>query len=335
MPQYLDGHGALLKSFCNSYMVNYIANVVGNPRLLVYPKSFSREQRILAESFRKNGVTHVLAEFGNCAVEVMNVCAFLNIKLISHFHGYEISKFEMIRAYLDRYKELFAISYRVVAVSKLMQNNLLNLGCPAEKILYCPCGPNDKLLDVKPTFDNDNILYIGRFVDKKAPYDLILAFVKVLEKIPSATLTMIGVGELLDCCKQLVSYYGISDSVHFEGVVDHDSVSSYFEKASLYCQPSARASSGDQEGTPVSVMEASLSSLPVLATHHAGIPDVIINGETGCLVNEHDVLGMSEAIIKLLCDKEAAKSMGTNGRNYVKDNFMLSVSLGRLRQIVG
>ena len=332
VPQFLDGHGLLLKAFCNSRMLNICIHFLKNPRMLTYPRSLNYDQKILANSFKENKVTHVLAEFGNCAVEVMAVCEYLNIKLISHFHGYEISKYEIIESYKGRYNALFQTSFRVIAVSRLMLKRLSELGCPEEKLVYCPCGPDDSFGTLNPDFANKNILYVGRFVDKKAPYDLILAFKSVAATIPDSTLTMIGVGELYDCCIHLASYLGLSDKIHFEGIVDHSRVGGYFENAAVYCQPSVTAESGDQEGTPVSVMEASLAALPVVATKHAGITDVIIDGETGFLVDEHDVDGLANKLIEVLSNREEAIRMGKCGRIYINENFVLSKSLCVLRQ---
>lgn len=334
IPQYLERYGLLLKEVCKSRFINKCFCIISHPRLLTYSNSLNFDQKLLAESFRKNSVTHVLAEFGNCSVEIMDVCEILRIKLISHFHGYEISRYDIIELYKDRYRILFQKSFKVIAVSKLMQKRILDLGCPSDKLVYCPCGPDDSLLNLKPALIGNNILYVGRFVDKKAPYDLILAFKEVSAVIPDSTLTMIGIGELYDCCKHLATYYGLRDRINFEGVVEHSRIGEYYENASVYCQPSVTADSGDQEGTPVSVMEASLASLPVVATKHAGIVDVVKDGASGFLVDEHDVDELAKKLIEVLTNKDNAKRMGECGRIYVRDHFVLSKSIGELGKLL-
>jgi glycosyltransferase involved in cell wall biosynthesis len=76
------------------------------------------------------------------------------------------------------------------------------------------------------------------------------------------------------------------------------------------------------EGTPLAILEASAAGFPVISTVHAGIPDVVIDGETGFLVLEHDVVWMTAAMLKLLEDKELAQEMGFKGKKNVSSNFL-------------
>lgn len=70
----------------------------------------------------------------------------------------------------------------------------------------------------------------------------------------------------------------------------------------------------DSEGTPVAILEACASGLPVVATRHAGIKDVILHGETGFLIEEGDVHGVAEYMVQLLEDPELAERLGRSGR---------------------
>ena len=76
--------------------------------------------------------------------------------------------------------------------------------------------------------------------------------------------------------------------------------------ARAFLQHSVVAQDGESEGTPVSVMEAGASGMPVIATRHAGIPEVVVNEETGVLVDEHNVSAMSDAIVRLAQDPALA-----------------------------
>ena len=67
----------------------------------------------------------------------------------------------------------------------------------------------------------------------------------------------------------------------------------------------------------MAVMEAQLSGLPVVATWHAGIPDVVVDGETGLLVVEGDWQAMGAAIRRLAADPALAATMGTAGRERI------------------
>jgi glycosyltransferase involved in cell wall biosynthesis len=100
-------------------------------------------------------------------------------------------------------------------------------------------------------------------------------------------------------------------------------------------QHSVTGPNGDTEGLPVAIVEAMASALPVLSTRHSGIPEVVLDGETGLLVDEHDVSGMAEAMATLLGDTNRARAMGEAGRRRVLANFTHDHVRDRLRAIMG
>ncbi len=336
VPQFLERRGSIVgdSKFIRSLKIRILFHIFRRPRILFYPRYFSLNERILAESLYSNKITHVLAEFGNCAASVMRVCDYLRINLIAHFHGYEISRYDVLNQFSDKYRELFKIASNVIVVSHLMERRVIQLGCDCKKIAYIPCGPDDAMSVCNPAFNNDNILFIGRFVEKKAPMDVILAFSKVLYQVPSARLTMIGDGPLFEKCRMLADGLGILEKVIFCGPVNHDDICRSFENSAVYLQPSATAPDGDQEGTPVSVMEACYAGIPVVSTVHAGIPDVIADGVTGFLVAEHDTEAMSKRIIQLLLNKNQARIMGEKGRETIRQNYSLTISLEKIRSML-
>lgn len=81
-------------------------------------------------------------------------------------------------------------------------------------------------------------------------------------------------------------------------------------------------------------MEASAAGLPVIATYHAGIPDVIIDGETGLLVAEHDVEAMVEKMLLVLGNKELAKQLGEKGKERIKNNFTMERHLRVIDELI-
>jgi len=283
---------------------------------------FSLPEIALLNSFKRNKIDVVLAEYGDTAQKILKICNELKLPLIVHFHGYDASIFELIKNN-NNYKEVFETAEFVVVVSKKMYQDLLNLGCPEQKLVYNVCSPRDEFFKVQPNFSKQQFIAIGRFADKKAPYNLILSFLKVIEKFPEAKLIMAGDGQLLDTCKNLVKYYRQESNISFVGVISPEKYREYLLESLAFVQHSVTAENGDSEGTPVGILEASASGLPVISTKHAGIPDVIKNGKTGLLVEEHDVDGMAENMIKLLENNELAKVLGANGKKHIKDNFTL------------
>ncbi len=78
-------------------------------------------------------------------------------------------------------------------------------------------------------------------------------------------------------------------------------------------------------------MEAGLAGVPVIATSHAGIADVVLHGETGLLSEEHNVDAMAKHMVQLLDDPSLVKKMGANNRERIKEHFSLEKHIGILQ----
>ncbi len=287
------------------------------------------------KAFRRTGARAVLAEFGQAGVAVMDACRRTGLPLIVHFHGADISKHATLSKYGEDYQVLFREARAIVAVSRAMQQKLVALGAPPEKVHYSPCGVDCGLFSsASPATAAPVFLAVGRFVEKKAPQLTILAFARVHQRRPDARLRMIGNGPLLDACRDLARGLGLAPAVTFLDSQPHRVIQDEMRSARAFVQHSVVAPSGDAEGTPVAVLEAGASGLPVVATRHAGIPDVVIEGKTGLLVDEHDVAGMADAMIRLTDDASLAAQLGEAGRIQVRTHFSMERSIDRLWGII-
>ncbi|MFL9831956.1 glycosyltransferase [Flavobacterium sp. ST-87] len=324
LPQYLEGRGLLNSNW------NKVTTKLKQKLKLT---QFSSGELAFIQSLKKNKIQLTFAQYGITAHKIVKICKYLKIPLITHFHGYDASVNRVIED-CNNYKEVFDYSAYVIAVSHSMKNKLKELGCPEKKIVYNTCGPNDSFFEINPQFSESIFVGLGRFVTKKAPYYTILAFSQVVHKFPLAKLVIGGQGELYELCKNLVRYYQLEKNVILPGVLCREEFTAYLAKGLAFVQHSVTADSGDQEGTPVAVLEASAAGLPVIATHHAGIPDVILDGETGLLVDEHDVEAMTQKMIQLLANKKLAQLMGEKGKERIRKYFSLEKHLETLDQII-
>jgi glycosyltransferase involved in cell wall biosynthesis len=91
---------------------------------------------------------------------------------------------------------------------------------------------------------------------------------------------------------------------------------------------------GDQEGLPVSILEACALGLPVVSTIHSGIPEAIKDGVNGYLVREHDFVSMAERACRLLQDADLRSRMGQAGRKLVEQRFNLDARLCKINAIM-
>jgi colanic acid/amylovoran biosynthesis glycosyltransferase len=297
------------------------------------PEYFSR--RAFARYLRREAIDVVLAEYGPTGVAVLDSCHDAGVPLVVHFHGYDAHSIPVLEEYREEYRQLFAAAAAVIAVSRTMAEQLLALGVPNEKLVINSCGVDVHAFNgASPAHAKPIFLAVGRIVDKKAPHLTLLAFAKVIEACPEARLMMVGDGPLLDCCKQLAAALGITESVEFTGAVCHERVQALMTGARAFVQHSVRTTYGDSEGTPVAILEASATGLPVVSTKHAGIQDAVLNRRTGFLVAERDVNGMAHYMLRLACDSGLAASMGTAGRQFVSENYSAEKSIGQLYGIL-
>lgn len=307
-----------------------LERVLRNGKAMAY-----MERESLRRFLKSKGIVAVLAEYGPTGSHIADVCSKAGVPLIVHFHGFDAYDEPTLAKYGGAYRHMFDIAEAIIAVSRDMEQQLLSLGAPREKLFYNPYGVDTDLFSgadpasVPPVF-----IAVGRFVDKKAPHLTLLAFREVASRFNEARLVMIGDGELWEACKQMAKALGIAEKVHFLGPRPSEDVAAWMRKSRAFVQHSVRASYGDSEGTPVAILEAGASGLPVVATRHAGIKDVVIDGETGFLVEEGDVDSMAKCMCKLAENSLLAKKLGDAGRRRVCSEFTLERSISNLWRII-
>jgi colanic acid/amylovoran biosynthesis glycosyltransferase len=288
----------------------------------------------LGRFFRHFGVDVIVAEFGDAGAAVAPVAAECRIPLVVHFHGHDAHRQSLLNEELLRkYRFMFQSAAAVLVVSRFMWQTLSELGCPPEKLIYNPYGPREKFFEVVPDY-GPRVLSVGRFTDIKANYLVLMAFQQAMRKVPNARLIMAGDGELLETCRTLAKAWQIEKSVEFLGAVPHARVHELFARACCFAQHSVMPSYGDAEGTPNTILEAGAAALPVVATRHAGIPDIVVDGETGFLSDERDVESMANNLVRMLSDPKTAESIGSTARQRIREKFSTDSHICRLESAI-
>lgn len=284
----------------------------------------------------ENKIDVVFGNYGISASHLVPACKALNIPLVAIFHGHDATDRKLLSQYQKRYLKLFAYASYIVAVSEEMRQRLIKLGANPNKTRLVPYGINTSMFQPETNvFTEKKLLAVGRFTAKKGPLHTINAFYQVLQKFPDATLTMVGKkGGLYFECEKRVNELGIQNSVLFTGILSQDEIAKLMKTSLAYVQHSITAPNGDMEGTPLSILEASASGLPVVSTLHGGIKEAIIHGKTGFLVEETDEEAMAKYIIKLCANPEWAKEMGLNGRKHIQENYQQKEQIKKLFNIV-
>ena len=293
------------------------------------------KDRVLARYLRSHSIQAVLAEYGPTGVSVMNACRLANVPFVVHFHGFDAHQKSTLATFGTAYLEMFGRASAIVAVSRHMQNVLIGLGAPATKVHYSPYGVDCSLFAGGQVAASAPVFVaVGRFVDKKAPHLTLLAFQRVALRVPEARLVMIGDGDLFEASKQLVRALHLSNQVDLLGPCPSDQVATIMRTSRAFVQHSVEATYGDSEGTPVAILEAGAVGLPVVSTRHAGIKDVVVDGDTGFLVDEGDIDAMADRMMRLVTDPVLAASLGDRARQRIVTHFSLPDSIQRLAQLL-
>ena len=327
-----DGQGKPL--FSDSKWFNYLET--GIDRLFGETGiGYFFRKKAMSRYLREHHIEALLVEYGPTATYILDVCKKNKVPLIVHFHGRDAYHYKTLARFGKKYPALFDYSASIISVSADMNQQLIALGAPAEKLVLNPCTPNTHLFNYQDIGNNPPVfITVGRFAAKKGPEYVIKAFGKVAEQIPGAKMLMVGEGELWETCKHLSRDLGLSEKIEFLGSCSPAKVAELHHQARVFVQHSRRAEDGDSEGTPVSVLEAMKSGLPVVSTRHAGIKDVVLEGETGFLVEEGDWEAMAEAMVQLAKDPGLAAAMGKKGSARANAHYTMEQHIQRLADAI-
>ncbi len=162
-------------------------------------------------------------------------------------------------------------------------------------------GPADRL----------RVVSIGRLEPNKG-HALLLA---AAARLPKVQLAIVGDGSHRRVLTGLIDKYGLSDRVTLAGNLTDLEVTALLLSSDVYCQPSL------YEGSSIAVLEAMAHSLPVVASRTGGLPDKVLPGTTGLLVDPGSVDQLVEAFEALDSDPQRRREMGLRARQMVEDRF--------------
>jgi colanic acid/amylovoran biosynthesis glycosyltransferase len=265
----------------------------------------------LKQFFQQNQVQVILGEYLNYSFGFFEIAQQLGIPYFAHAHGRDVSEAlrdpEWCQAY-QRYNQAAGI----ITMNQISKSRLIDLGIAPDKIHVIPYGIN--VLDqfpVRSPQEPVRCLAVGRMVAKKAPILVLEAFRQALQIVPALHLDYVGSGELLSTAQQFVQAVGLSNHVTLHGAQSNEFVKARLLQADIFVQHSmTNPETGDEEGLPVSILEAMSYGLPVVATRHAGIPEAVVEGETGFLVDEADCKTMAQQIATLGQNRELRSQFG-------------------------
>ena len=206
-----------------------------------------------------------------------------------------------------------------------MKAQLIDLGCPADRIAVQHLGVRSDEIEFRPRTlkpgERVRIVCTARLVEKKGLEYAIRAVAKLRECELDAQLQIVGDGPLRSRLAALIDELEVRDRVTLHDPVSPPEAIRMVEHGHIFLLPSVTASHGDEEGTPVSILEVMATGIPVVSTLHSGIPEQIEDGVSGFLVPERDVESLTDRLAQLIRHPESWTAMGRAARTRVEINF--------------
>ncbi len=274
------------------------------------------------KKFKNMDIVHVQWPIPN-GLGALFLKKIYGIPYINTIHGEEV--------YLSRrYHTLFALNWLVNNSAKTATNSsatmdsCLKAGLNEKKIEIIPFGADIEFfrpLKIQKNQDVFQILAVGYLIERKGFEYLIKAMKEVLNTHSNVHLTIVGSGPLGKKLKDLIKELKLQNNVNILKNVSDDELLHLYNSSDLFVLPSIVDSQGNTEGLGVVLLEAMACRLPVIGSDTGGIPDIVHDEETGLLVPEKDISGLSRAIVRLIENENLRKQLAINGYDRVREKF--------------
>lgn len=178
------------------------------------------------------------------------------------------------------------------------------------------------------------IVTVGRLVEKKGFATLLAACALLKKQGTPFYCRIIGAGPLEEALREQICQLDLEQNVALEGAHPEDEVMRYLRGARVFALACAREADGGMDNLPTVLIEAMACSVPVISTRLAGIPEMVIPGETGELIPENDAAALAAALGKLLNDRELARRWGERGRALATAKFSTERTTRHLKNLL-
>jgi glycosyltransferase involved in cell wall biosynthesis len=238
------------------------------------------------------------------------------------FHGHVLHGYFsplVTRVFIQIERVLGRFTHGIVSVGSQVRDDLLavGIGSPNKYTVIAPGVASSEPVSKDSARESLGLLpdahvalFIGRLTQIKRPDRLLEAFSLVLEKDPSAVLLMAGEGELFEDTKVLGTRLG--DSIRFLGWRS--------DLAVLFAAADVAVLSSDNEGMPVTLIEASMAGVPCVTTDVGSAREVVLDNETGFVVPA-DSVAIAQALVTLFTNEQLRHEMGASATRHTMAHF--------------
>ena len=276
------------------------------------------------------------AHFGHNAYNTIGLARIQNKPLVCSFYGIDVYKYPLKRENKAKYRKLFKALSKGIVLGPYMKRSLVELGCPEEKLVINHLGVEVGRIEYRARSYPENrpfrFLIASNFVEKKG-IDIALRALKSMEKETDYTLEIIGDGPLRADIRALIHELRIDHRVVMHGYKPYSFFLNLAYACDAYMQASRTAKDNDKEGTPMAIIDAMATGLPVISTYHSDIPEIVDDGITGFLAMENDAESLCDAIRRLMDKRHALQTISQNCRSKIEREFDVRTQVAKLEQL--
>ncbi|MDD4995500.1 MAG: glycosyltransferase family 4 protein [Patescibacteria group bacterium] len=264
----------------------------------------------------------------------------LKLRYAVFCHGLDILKAQATPQKKQRLIKILNKASGIVVNSEYTRGLISGLGVPDSKVLVvypCPAFvPNRETIetyDVVAKYglsEKRVLLSVARLVERKGIDKVLECLPRLYEKFKDIIYVIVGDGPDINRLAKIVDDLKIHNLVRFAGSVSDQDMSKFYSIAEVFALPS-RQIGPDVEGFGMVYLEANLFGLPVVGGRSGGVPEAVIDRQTGLLVNPNDTNDIYQAINDLMTDREWAKTLGENGRVRAENDFQWRKETEKLR----
>lgn len=252
--------------------------------------------------------------------ELMTELDRLGIRYVATFHGSDVAVAYDWVPLGDVTKRIVRQARYVALVSGALKRTLEGHEpsiANRTRIIY-NCAPADcwnDNEDAESAKRDVDLLYLGGLLPVKGPDILLDAYQMIREQRPQTILTIVGDGPLREALEQRAATGEWSDRVTFTGRVSRRDVLKWYRRARIVALPSR------SEGLPLVAMEASLAGAAIVGTSVGGIPEAVVDGQTGLIVPPEDPEALATALLKMLDDPDFTAAAGRKAVDHARSLF--------------
>jgi glycosyltransferase involved in cell wall biosynthesis len=296
----------------------------------------ARNATYFAELFARNKIDHFHVHFANRAAHTaLFLKAMTNIPFSITAHGQDfmadLGNDDLLREICD--------AAEFVAVETEYSRNLMAQRCPgsAGKIHRVYNGMDlTNFLQPAPTVPTTGpveILSVGRLVAFKGFEYLIEACEQLRQRNVPFRCEIVGDGHLHESLQQRIDDLRLGNLVTLTGALPQDRVIEKLQRCDVFALASTVDDAGASDVFPTAILEAMASARPVVSTTVAGIPEAVVNKETGLLVPA-DESGLFADALEILCrDGQLRARYGSAGRARIEGNFQVETTVRPLVEL--